>query len=226
MPSSSINTRLWLTYALLILLVLFLALVGIIFAFQRSPLLYRQIFLRINLVSKLLTNRLSFVIDGEWDPIIQLFFQEAGILDVRVAILGSSGDVVFTTNNFQQDELPEIINPDALSQRSKDEILIYRDQSKKDWFYQISRIDQDYYLLAAAMRPDIPIRSIFQDELLKPLIRTGFLSLIGAFILSWFMARWITRPLKNISLSAQNIAVGNIQLFRLKVHLKSSSWRV
>jgi signal transduction histidine kinase len=208
MRSSSINARLWFTYALLILLVLIVALAGIIFAFQRSPLLYRQIFLRISLVSKLLTNRLAMVMNGDWDPTIQLFFQEAEILDVKVAILDSSGGIVFKINDFKDEELPGISNPENDAQRSQEEILIYRDQNKTDWFYQISQINERNYLLAAAKRPDISITTLFQDELLKPLINAGFFSLFGAFILSWFIARWINRPLKNISISAQNIAMG------------------
>jgi hypothetical protein len=91
MQPSSINLRLWLTYSLIILLVLFFALAGIVFAFQSSPLLYRQVFLRMDLVSHLLTNRLSFVIAADWDPTIVLFFKEAALLDVEVAIIDNKG---------------------------------------------------------------------------------------------------------------------------------------
>ena len=102
MHSSSINTRLWLTYTMIIFIVLSLASAGIIFAFQRSPLLYRQIFLRMDLVSNLLTDRLAFVINADWDPTIQLFFKEAELLDVQVAILDDSGSLVFHTADYHE----------------------------------------------------------------------------------------------------------------------------
>jgi signal transduction histidine kinase len=211
MHSSSINLRLWLTYTLIILFVLTLAMAGIIFAFQRSPLLYHQIFLRMNLVSNLLTDRLSIVIDSDWDPTIQLFFKEAELLDVQVAILDSDGQVVFHTIDYQDNQIPQINDPAETSQRSIDQALVFRDGNREDWFYQIRQINADYYLLVAALRPDVPIQSLFQDELVKPLVRTGLFALIGAFVLSWFMAEWITRPLRNISDSAKKIAVGKYE---------------
>jgi signal transduction histidine kinase len=211
MYSSSINTRLWLTYTLIIFIVLTLASAGIIFAFQRSPLLYRQIFLRMDLVSNLLTDRLAFVIDSDWDPTIQLFFKEAELLDVQVAIVDNSGTLLFHTIDYREDQIPKIYDPYETADRSNDRALVYRDPEKEDWFYQISQINENYFLLVAARRPDVAIQSLFQDELVKPLLRTGLFALIGAFVLSWFMAEWITRPLRNISESAQNIAVGKYE---------------
>lgn len=212
MHLTSINTRLWLTYTLLIFLVLLAALSGILFAFRSSPLLYQQIFLRIDLVSNLLTERLAIVIDANWDPTIQLFFSEAKLLDVHVAILDAESDVVFTTGSPQEFQVPEISNISEVSRRSEERVLTFRDSNKTDWFYQTSQINQDYYLLAAARRPNIEIQTLFQNELVTPLIRAGILAIVGAFILSWLMAKWITRPLMNISKSAQNIAIGKYEM--------------
>jgi signal transduction histidine kinase len=211
MHSSSVNTRLWLTYTMIIFLVLTFASAGIIFAFQRSPLLYRQIFLRMDLVSNLLTDRLSFVINADWDPTIQLFFKEAELLDVQVAILDSSGTLLFHTTDYSIDQIPQINDPSTTAARSADRALVFTDAEREDWFYQISQINDDYYLLVAAHRPDVAIQSLFQDELVKPLLRTGLFALIGAFVLSWLMAEWITRPLRKISESAKNIAVGKYE---------------
>ncbi len=211
MHSSSINTRLWLTYTMIIFIVLTLASAGIIFAFQRSPLLYRQIFLRMDLVSNLLTDRLAIVINADWNPTIQLFFKEAELLDVQVAILDDSGSLVFHTTDYREVEIPQINDPNDTAQRSANNALTYRDQDKVIWFYQISQINADYFLLVAARRPNVAIETLFQDELVKPLLRTGLIALIGAFVLSWFMADWITRPLRNISESAKKIAVGRYE---------------
>lgn len=211
MPLTSINTRLWLSYTLLICLVLIAALAGILFAFQTSPLLYRQIFLRIDLVSNLLTERLAFVIDADWDPTIQLFFSEAKLLDVQVAILDTEGNVLFSTASQQEFQVPEIKDLTTITENSSERILTFRDSNKTDWFYQTRAINSNYYLLAAAKRPDFEIQTLFHEELLAPLIRAGFLALAGAFIISWFMAKWITRPLMKISQSAEKIAVGTYE---------------
>lgn len=211
MQSTSINTRLWMTYSLLIFLILIVALMGIFFAFQKSPLLYRQIFLRIDLVSNLLSDRLAIAIDTSWDPTIQSFFTEADVLDVQVAILDTQGNIVFVAGDDKKFHPPILDDPAKLSEETHEHILIYQDEARLDWFYQVRQINQDYYLLAAAPRPDIPLSSLLQDELVKPVIRTGFYALIAAFGLSWFMAKWITRPLETISESAENIAVGKYE---------------
>lgn len=209
MSSSSISNRLWLTYLLIVIFVLLIAFAGIVVAFRKSPLLYRQVFYRISLVNSFLKERLAFVLDTEWAPFIRLFLDEVKILDVRIAILDNQGAVLFLSEGTKIDELPIISNPEKLTERSKDRILTYQDLQKKDWFYQISQIDNHYYLLTAEIRPDISIGGLFQDELMQPLFRAGVFALIISFVLGWFIARWITRPLEKISISAEKIADGN-----------------
>ena len=212
MHLTSINTRLWLTYTLLIFLVLTAALAGILFAFRSSPLLYNQIFLRIDLVSNLLTERLAFVIDANWDPTIQLFFSEAKLLDVHAAILDAEGNIVFNTGNHGEFQVPEIKDMAEVTEKSQERVLTFKDSNRDDWFYQTSRINQDYYLLTAARRPNIEIKTLFKNELVSPLIRAGILAIAGAFILSWLMAKWITGPLLNIAKSTEQIAVGKYEM--------------
>jgi len=216
MHSSSINLRLWISYSLIISMVLFFALAGILFAFQSSPLLYRQVFLRMDLVSNLLTNRLSYVIAANWDPTIQLFFKEAELLDVQVAILDVDGNLVFLSEGNQMQEIPPVIEPGELVERSLNNVLTFSDDQEISWFYKISAINEDYYLLVAAERPNVAIGSLFEDELVKPMLKTGLFALIGAFVLSWFMAEWITRPLKHLSQSARDIAVGKYEIVPLE----------
>ncbi|HUV16799.1 MAG TPA: hypothetical protein VMW28_09580, partial [Pelolinea sp.] len=163
MSSSSISNRLWLTYLLIVIFVLLIAFAGIVVAFRKSPLLYRQVFYRISLVNSFLKERLAFVLDTEWAPFIRLFRDEVKILDVRIAILDNQGAVLFLSEGTKIDELPIISNPEKLTERSKDRILTYQDLQKKDWFYQISQIDSHYYLLTAEIRPDISIGGLFQD---------------------------------------------------------------
>ncbi len=216
MRPSSINSRLWLSYSLIILMVLSFALAGIIFAFQSSPLLYHQIFLRMDLVSNLLTNRLAFVISTDWDPTVELFFKEAELLDVEVAILDKNGNLVFQSGRYQSYEIPPISEPAVAAERSIQNVLTYRDTDKISWFYKINAINDEYFLLVAAERPNVAIGALFQDELVKPMLKTGLFALIGAFVISLLMAEWITRPLKRLSQSANNIAEGRYEAIPLE----------
>ena len=91
---SSINTRLWLTYVLLVAFVLVAAFTGIVVAFRNSPLLYWKEFIRLNYVTDSLTNHLDFSSDTKWGGIIELFLTEAELLDVRVIIVNEDGSPI------------------------------------------------------------------------------------------------------------------------------------
>ncbi len=206
---SSINTRLWLTYVLLVAFVLVAALTGIVVAFRNSPLLYWKEFVRLNYVTDSLTNHLDFSSDTEWSGIIELFLTKAELTDVRVIIVNEDGSAISDSRGAQNSGLLRINNPSAAFTRSEGNIRVFRDEETQTWFYRIRPINDTYFLIAAIPRPRIQIRSIFQDELLKPLFRTGLIALVITFLISWFVARWITHPLKKISSSAQQLATGD-----------------
>lgn len=209
MFSSSINNRLWLTYLVIVLFVLLIAFVGIAVAFRNSPMLYRQVFYRISLVNGFLREQLALVIDGEWEPFIRLFLEEVKVFDVNVAILDAQGNIAYSSGTNEIASFPGLKDPSSIVDKSRDSILLYKDENRQTWFYQISPINSSFFLVTSALRPEISISSVFQDELMAPLIRAGIVALILSFILGLFIARWITRPLQKISISAGQIAEGN-----------------
>jgi len=209
MFSSTINNRLWWTYLVIVLFVLLIAFAGIAVAFRNSPMLYRQVFYRISLVNGFLREKLVLVIDDEWEPFISLFLEEVKIFDVNVAILDEQGNVAYSSGINNISNFPRLHNPSSIVDQSKDRILIYKDKSKQTWFYQISQISNNFFLVTSTLRPEISISSVFQDELMTPLIRAGIVALVLSFILGWFIARWITGPLQKIAISAGQIAEGN-----------------
>ena len=209
MFSSKISNRLWLTYLVIVVFVLLIAFSGIAVAFRNSPMLYRQVFYRISLVNGFLRERLSIVIDGEWESFISLFLDEVNISDVNVAILSDQGSVIYSSGSNDIASFPGLSNPPSIVDQSKDKILLFKDKNKQTWFYQISQIGRNLFLVTSTLRPEVSISSVFQDELMTPLIRAGIVALVLSFILGWFIARWITRPLKKIALSAGQIGEGN-----------------
>jgi signal transduction histidine kinase len=209
MFSSTINNRLWLTYLVIVVFVLLIAFAGIAVAFRNSPMLYRQVFYRISLVNGFLRERLALVIDGEWESFIRLFLKEVKIFDVNVAILDAQGTVAYSSGTNNIASFPGLNNPTSIVDQSKDRILLYKDKNKQTWFYQISQISGNYFLVTSTLRPQISISTVFQDELMTPLIRAGIVALVLSFILGWFIARWITGPLQKIAISAGQIGEGN-----------------
>ncbi len=206
---SKINSRLWITYVLLVAFVLFVAFAGMLIAFRNNPLLYWSEFVRLNYVSNSLSSRLDFYSSAKWDGIIDVFLTDTGLLDVRVLIFDVDGMLYLDSMSEAYSPIPMVADPAAVFGRTEGNIRLFQDNNRKYWFYQINPINQSYYLLAAIPRPKMQVQTILRDELLRPLFRAGIIALFVAFIVSWFVARWITRPLENISESARKLASGD-----------------
>jgi len=213
---SKINTRLWITYVLLIGFVLVAALTGIVVAFRNSPLLYWKEFVRLNYVTNSLANRLEFYKDVNWSGTIDLFLKNANLLDVRVIIIDNHGNILLDSAGRENLPMPAVADPSSAYQRTEGGIRLFRDGEKQAWFYQINPINDNNYLVSVIPRPAIRIRTLFQDELLNPLFRVGLIAMVIAFILSWFVARWITQPLQTISQSARQLAFGEFPPIKLE----------
>jgi signal transduction histidine kinase len=206
---SSINNRLWLSYLLILIFVLLIAFVGIAVAFRNSPMLYRQEFYRISLVNGFLRERLAFVGSEGWDAIIRLFLEDVQIFNVDIAIVDGRGKLGYATASDVFYDLPWLRDISSIIRNERLDQIFQFKTSSNNWFYQVSRINQNYYLVTSTLRPTISISSVFQDELMKPLIQAGAIAFVLSFILAWFIARWITQPLHNIATSANQIADGN-----------------
>ena len=206
---SRISSRLWITYVLLVAFVLVVAFSGIVIAFRNSPLLYWNEFVRLNYVTNSLANRLDFLVENNWEEMIHLFLEKADLLDVRVLIFDSAGMLKLDSMAESYASFPMIGDPATVFKSTEGSIRLFQDNDRQYWFYQINPINDSLYLLSAVPRPKLQIRTIFQDELLNPLFRAGIIAMLVAFVVSWFVARWITRPLKNISESASKLASGD-----------------
>ena len=206
---AKINSRLWITYVLLVVFVLVVAFTGMVIAFRNSPLLYWKEFVRLNYVSNSLASRLDFYQQSNWEKTIRAFLSPPELDGVRVLIFDMQGILQHDSMAKSNSSFPLIENPSAVFSRSEGSIRLFQDDDRQYWFYQINPINDSLYLLAAIPRPKLQIRSIFQDELLNPLFRAGIIAMLVAFAVSWFVARWITQPLKNISESATKLASGD-----------------
>jgi two-component system, OmpR family, sensor kinase len=204
-----ISSRLWITYVLLVVFVLLVAFSGIVIAFRNSPLLYWNEFVRLNYVTNSLANRLDFLVEKNWEEMIHLFLEKAELLDVRVLIFKDDGVLKFDSMAESYASFPMIPDPETSFKRTEGNIRLFQDNDRDYWFYQINPINDSLYLISAVPRPQLQISAIFQDELLNPLFRAGIIAMLVAFVVSWFVARWITRPLKNISESASKLASGD-----------------
>ncbi|HEY60997.1 MAG TPA: HAMP domain-containing protein [Anaerolineae bacterium] len=164
----------------------------------------------------LLSRRLQLVIDDSWDQATSIFIQETQNGAVRTALLNINGEMVLATVGDEGLQFPHISDPKQLSDRTDNEVSTYRDDKGMEWFYIVTPVNRDYYILTAVPRPLLPLRSILTNEFIGPLIQVGILAIVFAFFISWIMASWIARPLQHVVISAEALAEGEYQTIPLE----------
>jgi len=205
---NSLRSRLWLTYAILIGLVLCVVGAAIVLVVYRGNIPLQQAALYLQTLRSNALPRLRSA--GDFNPkLLQaLLSRNTEQIQGRIVILTNQGSVIADTHKDT-----ELILPDFGEEPLKTEVgalpKFYRDSSGRGWYYIIDTINEDRLVFFAINRPRLQIISIFRDQFLGPLLQAGVIALIAAFVLSLLMARWISTPLKRISQEARQVADGH-----------------
>ncbi|HAF62310.1 MAG TPA: hypothetical protein DCK95_08290 [Anaerolineaceae bacterium] len=207
---NTLRSRLWLSYALIVLMVLVVGSIGLIVALRQSPLLYRQVINRLDVTSELLVRRFEPFINLPTEQFQDVFSEETVDSDVQVAVVNINGN--YLASNFQDDNdiVAGIQRENDLQQVSQSEISIYKDAEGEEWFYKVQSIGSDYYLLTASFKPQYSFSMIVKDEFLGPLMQAGLIVMLIAIFISLFISNWITLPLKRMSESAEALSKGDL----------------
>jgi len=205
---NSLRSRLWLTYAILIGLVLCVVGAAIVLVVYRGniPLqqaaLYLQT-LRSNALPKL---RVARNLNPE---VLQVALERnTDQIRGRIVILTNLGKIIADSHEDEEVSLPDF-GKGPLKTEVGSLPKYYRDSNGKGWYYIIDTLSENRLVYFAINRPRVQIISIFRDQYLGPLLQAGIIALLAAFFLSLLMARWITAPLKRISNEARQVADGH-----------------
>lgn len=210
MMLNSLRFRLWLTYAIVILLVLCVVGIAITIVIYRGNIPLLQAALNLQTLRANALPRLRNA--GEFNPrLLQAVLNRfANQFRGRIVIINTQGSVIADSLIKAGVNLPDFGgNP------SKTEIgalpEFYQDESGRYWYYIIDEINQDRLVFFAVSRPQLRIVTIFRDQFLRPLILAGLVAGLVAIILSLLMSRWISAPIKRISQEAKQISEGQAQ---------------
>ncbi len=188
---SSLRTRLWLSYALLIVTALTVVAIVLISFLLRNPVIYRQIFVRLQAAQGVLTTQPD--VAGRIQPVAQAF-------NVRVMLFTKNGALIEDSGNG----LSELSLPDpTLFSRA---LATERDFSGKLWLYSVKQLSDGTWLMIAAPRPKIaPVLAVLTDELTAPLLEGGLIALLLSLVLAFVIARWVADPLQAIVAAARTV---------------------
>jgi len=190
---SSLRSRLWLTYALVIATALAIVAVVFFFYLLRNPPAYRQISVQLNLALKVLSNR-----SDAWGNLpaarLQRFFSEQDeLFGIRILLLDSERNFLVDSRQGQSPELlySRLFRVARLTQ-------IVEDAEGERWFSMARRLPDGNYLVAAVPRPKVSAVSILSDEFMPPILFAGFVALFLALVLAFGVARWVADPLQRL----------------------------
>lgn len=195
---TSLRSRLWLSYAIVIMVALGVVAVILLVFLVRNPALSRQTQSRLNTVRDLILENPQRFLD---DP--GLLEELSASNNVRVIFFNPSREAVFDTDP----DKPQIPFPrrNLLNQASQVSV----DAEGAAWIYTFNRLPNGRVLVVAAPRPRAPALNIFADEFFRPILQAGVLALVLSLILAFALSRWVADPLQRVVASARHYpAVG------------------
>lgn len=207
----SLQSRLWLTYALLTFIILSILAAGLFLYILRFPGEDRQTIQQLEVSARVIRRLYE---QGTFRaPLTQRRIENlSDQFSLRILIFDAVGGKIFDSNPQE----PEIRWREA--NREVPSRGMIRDVSNQTWLYTAQKLSPDRALLLVSPRQggltllqSPQFRNVLRDEFLPPFIRAGAVALFLALLLAYGMSRWISRPIANVTHAARKIADGEYQ---------------
>lgn len=190
---SSLRSRLWLSYALIIVTALGIVAVILFVSLLRNPLMYRQTIERLKAVQTTLVQR-------ENQDISAAAKRAARVFDVRVLLYSKDKQLIFDTASKSEVPLPFPVK--RIIARS---VPLVRDENGAAWLYVTQKLPDNTHLVVASPRPRFSIVNLFTDDFLPLIIYSGLIALLFSLAVAFLFARWIADPLQKVILAARTM---------------------
>jgi signal transduction histidine kinase len=190
---TSLRSRLWLSYALVITIALTIVAVVLLVFLIRNPVVSRQ-------TQQQLRTALNLIVENP-----RVYINDSDALEsitqtygVRVLVFDASRDLTLDTNP-EQSQIP-FPRRNVLNRGSQ----VALDTNGDAWLYVFSRLAGGQTVVVAAPRPRVPVLNIFADELFIPIVQGGVIALLFSLILAFLLSRWVADPLQQVVIAARN----------------------
>jgi two-component system OmpR family sensor kinase len=190
---SSLRSRLWLSYALLIVTALSVLAMVLFIYLIRNPLSYRQTLARLNTVQTILTER-----DGQ--PLSLVAERVSRTFDVRILLFSQDKQLLLDTHAEKEPRLPFPKKKSLVGNNT-----LVRDGNKVAWLYSLQKLPDNTYIMVAEPRPRVSLANIFADDFVPLILQSGSVALLLSLVLAFIFARWIADPLQKVVLAARGM---------------------
>ena len=192
---SSLRSRLWLSYVLMIATALSVVAVVLLLYLIRNPGIYRQTLDRLHSAEALLLARPAELFDLKNTTALE---RTADNFNVRILVFGMNKSLRYDTTPADA-ALPL---PKKTAQNRN--VTSLRDADGKFWLFTVSPLSNGDVLMVAAPRPRLSVLNIFADELLAPILEGGLIAFLFALVLAFVIARGVADPLQEVIVAARD----------------------
>jgi two-component system OmpR family sensor kinase len=205
---SSLRSRLWLTYAVLVGVMICIAGMALAIYLARNPSASRQEYLRLRLATALLVQRSDSGLASldQPDQLLPALQRAEAALNVRILILDRQGALLADSGAGRDAPAPKLA---TIETRQAISLPFFRDAQGKIWLYVLRPLDNGDYLVVAAPRPKVQVLTILRDEFVVPFVQAGGAALILALILAFWIAKWVAAPLQRMAYAARSLAASH-----------------
>lgn len=189
--ATSLRSRLWFSYAILLLAALLLSAIILAIFLPRSPLAYRPTYARLEAVQEMLLSvkpDLTGLPPGEMLAILKSL---DATYQARILVFSSERELMADSRAEMAASQVAFRRPVVL--RSN---LVLRDAQGTAWLFHISRQPDGSFLLTGVERPRISLAALLANEIIPPFLVSGLASLALSLLVALALARWIGSPLE------------------------------
>ena len=194
---SSLRSRLWLSYAFIIVTALSVVTMILFVSLIRNPFLYRQTTERLKVVQAVLIERSK----EQGAPSMPMLAERvAQSFSVRVVLFSEDRRVAFDTSTGEEASVP--FPERAAFLRALPTI---RDEKGNVWLYSMERLPDATFVMVAAPRPRFSLVNIFNDEFMPVIFLSGGIALLLSLVVAFLFAGWIANPLQRVVNAAREM---------------------
>ena len=198
---SSLRSRLWLSYALLVVTALGVVAIVLFVYLIRNPLADRQTLERLRTVQTVVLE------NNNGQPLSLVAERVAEKFDVRILLFSRDKQVVFDTHAGKESALPF---PKKRQLLLRSDFLV-RDESKIAWLYSLQQLPDNTWLMIATPRPRVVLANIFANDFLPLIFQSGLIALLLSLAVAFLFARWIADPLQKVVVAARAMPSAEIK---------------
>lgn len=193
---SSLRSRLWLSYAFLIVTALSVVTIVLFVSLFRNPILYRQTIERLKAVQTVIIERSK---ETGAPSVPTLAERGARMFGVRVILFSKDRQVEYDSS---PEKTPLGLPQNRPLTRS---LPVLRDEKGSVWVYSLDQLPDGTFLMVADPRPRISFFNIFSDEFMPVISLSGVFALLLSLIVAFLVSGWIANPLQRVVNVAQEM---------------------